>query len=170
MSSLKQQLQVIFPDIHNIYDEAKKKLMGSWCFVNNELVQIYDIPSDSVITADVCGKKKHIEVQTLKTWLPQTGIYPLESGQACFVVKQPKRQWHRSFMHSFYNVSSLEPTLLPKNYLQLIAASQKTNIFVDTKQNIWWWSKIIGFVKNNETIVCTNKYYKQELIDWCKTI
>lgn len=169
--SLLTELQHIFPGLGNPYEEAKKKLIGTWCLVNDNLVKIVDITGQHILTYNDNEDSKNIPVTTLKPWLPQTGLYPIKTGIALFIVKRPVRQWNRSFHYDYYKIyfpngTEVETTkILPE-----LAQTKRTNIFIDSERRIWWWDKTIGYIKNNQTIVCTNKYYKQELIDWSKTL
>ena len=53
-----------------------------------------------------------------------------------------------------------------KDMIQQLFDCKRVNIYVDPTKYIWFFNKRIGFVKDANTIICTNSIFKQELIDW----
>ena len=163
--SLKSELQKII-NLDNPFNEASKKLYGTWMLVNGVIVQIRQFEEHTAYFYNENGDSCKEIVKTLETWLPESGNYKLSTGNFVTIIKTAKRQWLKSFHDSFYSIHVEGKK--PLNYLNEIAHTKKQDILVDKNKTIWWWNTTIGYVKNHKTIVCTNKNFIQELIDWSK--
>jgi hypothetical protein len=165
--SLEKELQRVM-DMQNPWDEAKKKLLETWCIVNGAPFYLRDFSSMSTVEGKFSGvdKQAEITVETLEVFLPESGLYPTTKGNACLVIKKPKRQWQKSFNENFYTVMMIGNVgTQPKNYIEEIAKSKRVDIFKDKSGDIYYWETKIGRVEKN-TLICFDKNFEQELKDW----
>ncbi|UOF80668.1 hypothetical protein [Caudoviricetes sp.] len=176
---LEQELRKIFQleDDTLLFDEAKKKLIGTIMLVNGVPITItsFNWETDEITGSEWVGMvgNKKWKVKTLQTYLPEAGLYPLSTGQLLLVTKHPKRQWYKSY-HSNYYVLKLigsqrkgvEDKVL--NHIREIYKKERKDIHVDGVGDIYYFSLKIGYILNKKHLVCTNKNFVQELIDWLK--
>jgi hypothetical protein len=166
--SLFTELQRIM-DLEYPEEEANKKLVDTIMFVNGKLEHIlkFYVPENIVLVRDYnlcCEVQK--TVKTLEVYLPEAGVYPSPKGYYVIITKIPKRQWLKSFSTSFYSVDIVGGDVETNNVLTEISKVKKCNIFVTSQGYIFYWKQIIGYIQDSKTIICTNKAFKQELIDW----
>jgi len=158
-------------DLETPYDEAQKKLQGTMMFVNGELKEIHKFYFDERVVQTIdhlTGNAATEKVETLEVYLPESGVYASPYGFHVIITKIPKRQWLKSFHSSFYRVSVVGDTGNCSNILASVSKAKKLNIFVDSKGYIYYWNRLIGYIKDPSTYTCTNKAFRQELIDWDK--
>lgn len=161
-------------DLKDPWDEAKKKLTGTWMWCDGTIQYIRAfLDNTHISTIDtVTNEGKNLLVKDLKVWLPETGIYPFANGDWIYLQKLPKRQWLRSFSESFYEIQLKETKQKLKKdskyYIKELANSKKVDIYVTPEKLIYWRNICIGHIKNEEELVCTNTHFSQELIDWSK--
>ena len=160
--SIKKILNLPFP-----MDEAPKKLFNTFMLVNGKVEYVNKMyPSTNKISTDEFEIKK-IVVETLEVFMPEAGQYMTKDGLCVKINKVPFRQWLKSFSPLYYQQ---EKTYFSLSVIELAktASGVKTQILVDLAQNIWFEGSKIGYVEN-EKIVCTDKRFEQELIDWNNT-
>lgn len=154
--------------------EAKKKLHNTYMVVNGAIwfVKELDFASGCALCTASTKSPKYskIKVDTLSTWLPETGLYPLTNGVAVLIVKLPKRQWLKSYSDTYYSMKFVGQSELPVDpsfsTCHQVYLSKKTSIFVDASGFIYYFDKKIGYVKDSNTLVCTDSKFLQELKDW----
>lgn len=153
--------------------EAKRKLVNTYMVVNGKVLYIKDFNyalDFALCSIDNNSTGYKVRVNTLEVWLPETGLYPLNNGQAAFVTKCPKRQWLKSFSPSYYYINFIGENIKPldesSSYYNHIYQSKRVTIFVDSYRDIYYFNRNIGYVKDSITIVCTDSRFLQELKDW----
>jgi hypothetical protein len=161
-------------DLPDPRSEANKKLCNTYMVVNGEILYIkeFNYSLDYILYAKdhfTSGTLK-VKPKTLSVWLPEVGLYPLRSGQAIFVMKCPKRQWLKSLSTTYYTFrivgSDLYSIDKATTLYNQIYQSKRVTIFVDSERNIFYLDENIGYVKDKDTLVCTDIRYIQELKDW----
>lgn len=156
-------------DMASPWDEAKKKLTGTWVIINKEpcyFIEIVDVDENLVHVQGTKGEKKHVKVETLDTFLPESGLYPLSNGQLLLMVKKPKRQWKKSFSDDFYSYKAIgKKTNLPKGWLADVYSNKVSDIACDKEGHIYFWENLIGR-RSKDTIICLDNNFEQELLDW----
>ena len=166
--SLLNELQRIM-DLPNPEEEAKKKLIGTIMIVNGKPGKIisFDVTSNLI---EVQGefRTEIIKVKTLEVYLPESGVYSHPNGTYIIIQKIPKRQWLKSFNSSYYDVEVIGNADWNISLFDGIFDKKKQDIFVDIEKRVFFWSTQIGYIKDSSTIVCINKTFRQELIDWDK--
>jgi len=166
--SLETELQRVL-ELNNPWDECKKKLIGTWVVINKQpmcFIEVVDAENSVVCVKLTDGKKAHITVETLDTFLPESGLYPLSDGSLVLLVKKPKRQWRKSFNEEFYSVKCVgEKSTLPKPWLSDVFSNKVADILCDKKGNIYYWENLIGR-REKTTIICLDATFEQELLDW----
>jgi len=167
MTILHNELQKIFPGLHNVISEANKKLTGTYCFINGKLKKCREFhDKGSVYHYNTTNTKmEETTVTSFKIWLPESGLYQLPNGALFLILKQPKRQWAKSYSDDYYHIIPIDGDYTDNFYEQLSEAN-KLNIAITRNGFIYWWNQLIGYIKNEDNIVCTNTAFKQELIDW----
>lgn len=166
--SLMTELQRIM-DLPDPREEAKKKLVGTTMIINGRPMKTMSFFfDDGAIEVDLGNTSTCIKVKTLEVYLPEAGVYKHQDGYHVIITKVPKRQWLKSFHLSYYNVNTVGRDGYNKgaNIFDGIFDKKKQDIFVTEEGFIYFWTKKIGYIKDTNTIVCTNKVFKQELIDW----
>ena len=166
---LKKCLQEIM-DLDEPFVEANKKLIDTYIFINDELVYLKEIGegTGTVIVEDLEHRVlKRMKVSTIKVFLPETGIYPLEKGGFVFLTRLPKKQWHKSFTTNNYSFLCVNCKKDSKTILN-ISKSKRYILYVDSDKQIYYLTRCIGYIKNAQEVVCTNLNFKQELKDWIK--
>lgn len=163
--AFKEELERLF-DLPFPYamKEVESKLLGTYVKINGTLVVFSGI-ADTYLSMMDEGMLKTIyksKVVSLEAWLPETGVYQNNNGLVCFIYKKPIRQWKRSFSMDFYIVNFLTRQFP----LQEIVDRKKETIWVDTNRIIHYFTIPIGYVKDCLTVVCTNKLFEQEILDW----
>jgi hypothetical protein len=167
--SIKSELEKIFPNIPNIFEEANKKLTNVHLFIDNKLHHIKEWCKDYAI----CYNKKTGDTYTctgnkISLWLPRAGIYPLSNGNFVLLTKIPKRQWCRSYSELFYSFATMGSNKGKVDVYEEISTKTPIDIYIDPQKFIWWWDIKIGYIKNSKTVVCTDKEFVQEIKDWLK--
>lgn len=171
--SLLEELQRIM-DMPNPTDEADKKLTKCYMVVNGEIKYVYSYLHDKggLSFYDRATDKKHaIVVKTLDVFLPESGIYKCEDTYIQ-VVKKPVRQWQRSMSENFYTVQDLLTGngRMDSVVLTKIFKGKKVDVWVSSEANIYYKNSRIGFIKDEDTLICENKHFKQELLDWSRNV
>ncbi len=171
--TLLKELQRIM-DMPDPVEEANKKLTKCYMIVNGEIkyVSSYMHDKDAVKWYDrTSDRTTALLVKTLDVFLPESGIYKC-ADTYIQVVKKPLRQWQRSMSESFYTVqdlltgSSRMDTLVLTKVLQ----GKKVDVWVSSEANIYYKNSRIGFIKDENTLICENKHFKQELLDWSRNV
>ena len=171
-------MTILFKELTRIMDlthpeeEAKKKLSKTYMILNGKVAFIseFSIGHNQVVVYDnFTAKSDIVTVETLKTFLPEAGLYQLKNGNLYLLLKIPKRQWLKSFSYTFYKMVCLYEEC-PQAYEPLndIYNISKKDIAVSGNGIIYYWGKAIGFIKNSNTITCSNINYHQELTDWSR--
>jgi hypothetical protein len=167
---LEMELQRIM-DLPNPSEEAKKKLEGTYMIVNGTLEYVRElfINSSQLVSYDKrTDESSLINVHTLEVFLPEAGLYPLNSGNIVFLQKVPKRQWMKSYTENYYKKDIIGTAHITSDVVKDLLGKKRQDIAVDTERNIWFWNKKIGYIKDSEHLVCSNTLFKQELIDWSR--
>ena len=156
-------------DLDDPIQEARKKLGNTYMAVNGVLLLIGDFFDTAMSVENKEGKTEELtKIETLETFLPDSGVYHCKKGYSVLLLRLPKRQWLRSLSFTFYKRKWLsgkeykgwQRDLYDNRYTH-------TNIFEDGKHKLWWWDIPIGY-KNKGGIVCTDSNFEQELRDWSR--
>lgn len=158
------------------FEEARKKFTDTYMLVNGSLAKIKAIQwTDKKLVIENKGKLEEVYVKELEPFLPDTGLYRLDSsGQALFVIKVPKRQWLKSFSETYYdyaNVGQNKSGFTYSKHWHLfsdMSKSKRMDFFVDADKYIWYHTRKIGYVKDSNTLICEDSRYIQELKDWSR--
>jgi len=179
--SLNIELTNLF-ELLNPWKEARNKLNNTYLIINDSLVFVNHISAEeqtiyyvSLFTAPHEKSLCDHEVKTLKIWLPEAGVYiNRETGFVVLTYKTAKRQWLRSYSPTYYNSQFLVEGNKQQFYspcgskIETIFKYPRQDIWVSKDKFIYYWALKIGFIKDSETVVCTDNRFKQEIIDWSK--
>jgi len=161
-------------DMKDASGQANHKLAGTLMFVNGELktINTFDI-YENVVYAYRQGDTdlKAYVIKTLEVFMPETGLYHLDDGNLLFIRKSASHQYSRSYNGLLYCLRIVysgksEPCSIPMLYK--LVNYQHRNIAVNRDGYIFYWDECIGYVKDENTVVCTKDLYKQELKDWSR--
>lgn len=155
-----------------VIDEANKKLVNTWCNINNVLSYIheFDFVDGRVKITTIKPKKTAywITPESFELFLPEAGLYKSKLGFPILIQKMPVKQWHKSYKDTYYKVTAVGDIQLESDYLVDVFTQKREDIMADSMKRIWYWDKQIGFLNDKEEVCCTNHLYKQELIDWSR--
>jgi len=170
MTILDDSLQELFPGLNNVLSEANKKLVNTYCFLDGKIQKCREFREGGKVSYynDTNTEMCKVVVKTFDIWLPESGLYQLEDGSIFLVMKQPNRQWARSFSDSFYEVILVSGKFSDNMFYNQLAHAKKLDLAVTKERYIFWWNHLIGYIKDTNNIVCTNIAFKQELIDWSR--
>ncbi|MEO6066364.1 MAG: hypothetical protein ABIQ41_00115 [Gemmatimonadales bacterium] len=148
--------------------EINSKLINTYLRINGSVMNLRNATSDRIIVRDNDGEQiiKARDVQEIKIWLPSTGVYFDTKGNAIKLIKKPNRQWKRSFHYDNYEATNLSS----ENDINMcnILIETRTEFWVDNLRNIRYYHHKIGYIEDENYIVCENQLFLQELSDWCR--
>ena len=170
MTILDDSLRELFPGLNNVLSEANKKLASTYCFLNGKIQKCREFREGGVVYHynDTQTEMIKTNITSFNIWLPESGLYQLADGSIFLVMKQPNRQWARSFSDSFYEVILVSGKFSDNMFYDQLAHAKKLDLAVTKERYIFWWNHLIGYIKDTNTIICTNMAFKQELIDWSR--
>lgn len=175
MSLLRRLSHILqLKDAQTIVEETKRKLKKTWMIVNGIPVLIADFVIDAeIIIGSESGdldSLKNYKFSTLEKWLPEAGLYSLSDGSIVYLTKHPRRQWLLSFNENYYETKILgtRGKKIPINIRKEIYEGKRKDICVDAGGVIYYLSSKIGYILNENTLMCTDSRFRQELIDWGK--
>lgn len=156
---LLEQLQKIldFPYHSDLaYEEARKKLMGTWMLVNGELTYISDINQTTLCTTK--GPIPETSINTLEVFMPQPGTYLTKDKQGIVTVKKRAgKQWRKSFNTDLYFWNDYDPEEIDWNYSK----------FIEYQGFLYYLGNIVGIIDNGKVLVTKYMFY-QEILDESK--
>ena len=146
--------------------EAHNKLQGSYVYLNGYIRLVKRINHTSIeFGADKLRICENTEVLSLKVFLPETGVYFNRDSVPIILYKKPLRQWCPSFKAENYQIHFPESRT---DDITSIDVTNRKEVWVDRDAIIRYYSSRIGHVSTEDTVVCTNLYFSQELKDWMK--
>jgi hypothetical protein len=159
-------------DLPSPFDEARRKLNGTYCIVNNTLVYIVGITTSGIVV-QVPGEREDTnindkQVESISLWLPDSGIYKILGLGWVKLTREPKRQWKKSFSTEFYRLNSLtgSPFDLDGERISNIFKSKKENDIWVFDNYIMYYDLIIGTINLDNSITVINPIFEQEIRDF----
>ena len=93
MATLLTELKRIL-DLKNPEDEANKKLAHTYMFVNGELgfIEGFEYPRHARVSYRK-NKDVLVLIEALEVYLPEVGLYPIDTGTAVLLTRTAKKPW-----------------------------------------------------------------------------
>lgn len=146
--------------------EGSAKLSSTYCIVNGKLEYIVEIREELLVTEihDINAR----DVNSFEVFLPPSGVYIHPDGDVYLLIKQPIRQWLKSFSFNFYAIDGLY-NCKPRDSGMLVRGIFNAK-FVPS--GLWWSDKFLHFFKANVgvrnadgSVKVTNELFRQEIED-----
>jgi len=161
-------------DMPNPNDEADRKLTKCFMLVNGEIRYVTEYLHEKgglTYYDHKVDKKVSVVVKTLDVFLPEAGVYKCEDTYI-YVTKKPMRQWQRSISEGFYSVEDFitGSGRMTTDVVSKIYKGKKVDIWVSPNAKLYYKNHNVGYVKDENTFICTSKHFKQELLDWSRDV
>lgn len=145
------------------FEEALKKLGGTWILINDEMYRIEHINCDEIIAIDRVGDVHcfgNTNIKTIQVFLPKSGTYLVGD---CFVTieRNPKRKWWKSFHWDFFKV--LSKYKISGHAYEILEGNLVD--FYKHGNSLFYMGYKVGDFKENK-LLCVDMLFYQELLDW----
>ena len=159
-----------------VVNEANIKLAGTYMELNGSLQWISEFSSDYVYTklqGEVSPRAiPEVRISSFNPWMPSSGVFTSKSGEKVCLVKNPRRQWKRSFHPENYTVSGYP---LSDNFstYDFDLFAPPVEIFKSSEDFIFYHLNCIGRVHTDKITLKKSLYsrdsrFTNELIAWAK--
>ena len=152
-------------NIDLLQKETRHKFQGTWMVIDDELFKVDEIFKDFLLCLDSSGKLKQIhELETLKPFLPPTGIY-LFKAETISLRKIVQKQWRKSFCWDLYSATTKD-FVTPFKIFEAIKAGKDSAFdgIAFNKGNVFYLDKLIGNRDEKDVYHVVPEFY-QELVD-----
>lgn len=149
----------------------KGKLRNTWLFVNGTLTfaHSFDFQANMIVCEQASGDTKLVNIGSLSTFIPESGLYSTELG-VLSVTKKASKSWVKSFKPDNYIIYHTGNTTKKIGQLEIraLALAKSELITTDIFSRIWMYGvkeEVAVFTDKEEVNVINSKYY-QEVLDY----
>ena len=154
-----------------ILQEVSSKYSNTFMKINEEIKYVIEINKYGVHYKEK-GDIITIAPESIKSIegiLPDSGLYYTSEGYLYYVSKIPKRQWKRSLSLDFYDIFSVDQDrhfVDTEAVIPRLDFSNRMYIAVSRSDGIYFMTKKIGYIKEDNLVYCVSHLFKQEIKDW----